>query len=192
MTLEELQKEWKLMKIGPRKSHEELRRMMYASPAWRFRGLTRKEIWGLSWNGLVIIALIVVFDTFSSWFSTACILYGIIQTLDRYLGLRYLRLLPQKDTMQGTLMSALAHIKRMAIILLIVSILIWTAVVAALGTSVHLGEWNVFLWGLILLPLLAALIWWTSRTWSERRDEVKAMLKEFDEEASVAVPAPTK
>ena len=42
MTLEELQQEWRVVKIEPF-SHDELRRMMYASPARRLMKVRRGE-----------------------------------------------------------------------------------------------------------------------------------------------------
>src|SRR5882762_3402161 len=106
MNFEEMQKAWNSVKSEP-KSDEEILRMMYAPHGWRFRGLTRKEVWGLTWNGLVIVALIVVFEPFRSTSSTiwfiVSLLLGILQDLNQFFGLRYLRFFPQKDTIQETL-----------------------------------------------------------------------------------------
>ena len=172
------------MKSEP-KSHEELRSMMYSSPAWRFGGLTRKEVLALSGNMLVIVAMGLAFGFFDGWDTALASSCGIVLVLDEYLGLRYLRFLPQKDTMQKTLTAALTRIKQAALISQIVNFLAWIALVLILGTNVQVGTMNLILWGLVLLPLLVAVAWWNSRKWSKKNDEVKAMLKEFGEGTSI-------
>ncbi len=184
MKFEELQQEWRAVKSEP-KSHEELRRMMYASSAWRFRRLPWKEVLRLFGNVLLMAALIIGFDLFGRLDTALPIGYGIVVGLDEYLGLRYLRFLPQKDTMQKTLTAALTRIKQAALISQIVNFLAWIALVLILGTNVQVGTMNLILWGLVLLPLLVAVAWWNSRKWSKKNDEVKAMLKEFGEGTSI-------
>jgi hypothetical protein len=184
MKFEELQRAWQAVKTEP-KSHEELRRMMYASPVWRLGGLKRKEILALSGNILTIVVLSIAFDFFGSWDTALLTVWSFVLTLDHYLGLRYLRFIPQKDTLQETLMDMLTHIKQRALISQIVHFLAWIALVLLLGTKVRVGTTNMILWALMLLPLLVAVFWWNSRKWSKKSDEVKALLEELSEVADI-------
>jgi hypothetical protein len=181
MKLEELQRRWQAVKSEP-KSHEELRRMMYASPAWRFGGLTRKEVLALSGNMLIMVSLSIAFNFFGSWDTALPAGCSIVLLLDEYLGLRYLRFLPKKDTLEKTLTNALTRIKQRALISQLVHFLTWIALVLLLGTKVQVGTMNIILWALILSPLLVAVFRWNSRKWSKKNDEVKAMLREFGKE----------
>lgn len=187
MKFEELQREWDSIKSEP-KSHDEIRRMMYSSPARRFRSLTREQIWGLTWNGLFVLVAIFLFDALNHWISILSIVWCIVQALDRYLGLRYLRFFPQEsaDTIRDVLTKMLAYIRRRAITSSVINAGMWLALVIILGTGVYIGTLNIVRWALILLPVLAAVMWWNARTWSKQRNEVMATLKEFDEEAGAA------
>jgi len=184
MKLEELQRRWQAVKSKP-KSHEELRSMMYSSPAWRLDGLTRKEVLALCGNMLVLVAIGLAFGFFDGWDTALASSCGIVLLLDEYLGLRYMRLLPKKDTLEKTLINALTRIKQLALVSQIVHFLAWTALVLLLGTKVRVGTMNVILWALMLSPLLVAAFRWNSRKWSKKNDEVKAMLKEFGKESGM-------
>src|SRR6266850_7120013 len=106
MKLEELQREWQAVKSEP-KSHDELRKMMYSPRAWRFRSFMRRELWKLMAELLVFASGFLL--TGWSWRLTdfLYVLWFIIVILYNYLGLQYLRRLPQKDTLKKTLINAL-------------------------------------------------------------------------------------
>ena len=191
MKFEELQQEWQAIKSEP-KSHNELRRMMYAPPVWRFRGLTQKELLELIGSGMIIVGLDILVAIYEEhwyrhWYDLLTWIPAFVVVLNPYLQWCYLRFLPQKDTLQETLISALTRIKRLALVSQIVNVLIWIALVLILGNKVQMGAMNMILWALILLPLLVAVNWWSSRRWSRNNDEVKALLKELSEEPSLPV-----
>ena len=96
MNFEELQQQWQAIKSEPR-SHGELRSMMYASPAWRLKKVTVKEILRFCARAFALIVLIVLFDLFGSWSSGIFAAWSIFLFLDEYLGLRYLRFLRSPD-----------------------------------------------------------------------------------------------
>lgn len=121
------------------------------------------------------------------WTDFLYVLWFIIFILYNHLGLRYLRRLPQKDTLKKTLISALTRIEHLAVISRIILFLLWILLAIILGVRVYVGTMNMIRWALMLLPLLAAVMWWTSRNWSKKSAELRDLLDDIGEEASVAV-----
>ena len=185
MNFEELQQQWQAIKSEPR-SHGELRSMMYASPAWRLKKVTVKEILRFCARAFALIVLIVLFDLFGSWSSGIFAAWSIFLFLDEYLGLRYLRFLPQQATIRETLTEVLVNIRRVALVSRLAHGLIWMIVVLVLGMKVQVGVMNTVLWALMLLPVLVAVGWWSSRKWSHKMAEVKEMLEEFGEDRNAS------
>ena len=184
MSIEELQREWQAIEIEPY-SESELRSMMYAARAPRMRSMQGKEIRNFALKLLVIVAFCLGFVR--DWASGIWLLISFIGLLDEYLGLRYMRLLPQKDTIRNTLLSALSKMKRAMLLSRLAYACMWLVVVLIAATKMDLGFWNTVLLGLATLPLLFLMSWWSSRKWSLKVGEVNAMLKEFNEEPEVAV-----
>ena len=164
-----------------------MRSMMYASPISRLKKVTAKEILGFCARALVILTLIVLFDLFGSWSTGISTAWGIFVFLDNYLGLRYLRLLPQKATLEQTLTEALVRIRRVSLVIRIAHGMIWMMVVLVLGMTVQIGAMNTILWAVMLLPVLVAVSWWSARNWSHQMAEVKEMLEVFGEDRKISV-----
>jgi hypothetical protein len=186
MKFEEYQREWQTVQSEP-KTHDELCKMMYAPRAWRLRGFMRKEISSLMGELLTFASGFLLTGWSWRWTDFLYVIWFIIFILYNHLGLRYLSRLPQKGTLKKTLISALTRVKRLAIISRVMLYLLWILLAIILGMRVYVGTMNMIRWALMLLPLLAAVMWWNSRTWARRGDEVKELLKEFDEEPIAAV-----
>jgi hypothetical protein len=183
MKFEELQQEWQAMECEL-KSPDELLRMIEAPPlVWRLKNVSAKKLLTFCWRAAFITAVIIVFDLFGSWTTGIFAAWGIVTFLDDHLGfLNLLRLVPQENTIKGTLVNSLISIKRFALVSGISHGVMWMAAVVILGTHVEIGPLNVLLWAFILLPLLIAMSWWNSRRWSHRIAKVKGMLEEYDAE----------
>jgi len=115
MTIEELQKAWHSVKSEPR-SHDELRAMMYSTKSPRMRRLQRKEILHFFISLSVLAAISLAFKFYEDWSTGIMIPLGVVEILDEYLGLRYVRWLPQKGTIEKTLLS---HLKKLKLALLL-------------------------------------------------------------------------
>src|SRR5260221_3294157 len=178
MKLEEFQREWQAVKSDP-KSHDELRKMMYAPRAWRIRSFMRRELSNLAGQFLLLASTFLILGW--SWRLTdfLYLLWSIIAILYEPLGLRYLTRLPQKDTLKKTLISALTRTKQLAVVSRFILSLLWILLAIILGMRVYVGPMNVILWALMLLPLLAAVMWWTSRTWSKKSAELRDLLDDL-------------
>jgi len=188
MNFEVLQQEWQAMKGEPR-SHDELRSMMYASPASRLKKVAAKEILVFSGKALIIAAVIILFDLFANWSSGIFAAWSIFLFLDEYVGLRYLRIIPQQETLQQTLAEALVSIRRVALVSRLAHGMIWIIIVLVLGLKVQVGAMNTLLWALVLLPLFVAVSWWTSRKWTQKIAEIKEMLQVYNEEQKLSIGA---
>ena len=168
------------MNVEP-KSHDELRKMMYGSKKLRLRKITEKEFVQLS--GAVLLVAILAIDGYINYIAVSAI-WCVVLFLDQYLGLRYLRFLPQKETLQATLMNIIKCIGRRQTMSYVNNALIWATLAFVLGTGARGGIMNIFRWALMLLPVLAGVVLWISWTWSRRRNEVNDLLREMNDEAS--------
>jgi len=160
--------------------------MMYASSTMRFRSVPMREFLTFALKASIIVVVVVLFDLFSNWSTGIFAALAIMELLDEYLGLRYLRIFPQQETIQETLVQMLIRIRQVVMVTRIAYIIAWITVVLLLGLNVTLGSFNVIRWALILLPLAAALIWWSSRRWKSKLNEVNTLLESYERSPMVA------
>ncbi len=188
MTIEELQKAWHSVKSEPR-SHDELRAMMYSTRSPRMRRLQRKEILHLFLYLSLVAAVTLAFRFYKDWSTGIMIPVAVLEVLDEYLGLRYVRWLPQKGTIEKTLLSHLKKLKLALLLSRLVHVTLWTALVVVVGINLQLGFWNAVLLGSAAVPVVFLLTQWSSRKWSQKVKEVNELLKEADEEPEMPVGA---
>jgi hypothetical protein len=180
MTLEEFTEKWQAMRF-PHRSHDDIRRMIYAKREWRLRKLTTMEFLRPIFDAVFIFVMIVLFNMFSHWITTIGAFWCIGMWLERYLGLRYLLFVSffsQKNTpMQQLLQRALAWIKAITQIINVTYVLLWIAASLVMTLQKSSGQGINFWWALILSPALAGAIWWSNRKWREKREEIEGMLR---------------
>lgn len=181
MTFEELQKQWQSVKSTP-KSHDELRRMMYAPRTFTVRLMTRKERMDLLLKASSIVGLIWAFDLFESWSTGICAAWGIYLFLNEYLGLVYIRLLPHDDSIVEVLQRISYSLQRVLLVSRIANGMVWLTLVVVLGITVPVEGLSPLLWAVMLLPVMLAANWWIGELWSERQREVQEMLRVFNPE----------
>src|SRR5260221_10904201 len=170
MTIEELQKAWHSVKSEPR-SHDELRAMMYSTKSPRMRRLQRKEILHLFISLSVLAAISLAFKFYEDWSTGIMIPLGVVEILDEYLGLRYVRWLPQKGTIEKTLLSHLKKLKLALLLSRLVHVTLWTALVVVLGINLKVGFWNAVLLGVAAVSGVFLLTQLSFRKWSQKVKE---------------------
>jgi len=185
MNFEELQKEWQAVKSEPR-SHSDLRTMMYASPDTRIRQIKGKEILKFCGSAMLIGVLTYAFDLLKNWSSAVFVAWSVFLLFDEYLGLRYMSFLPQKDTLQKTLMELLSRMDNVKLWSRIAHASVWIITVLILNIRMQLELADTALLALLLFPLLMAMSWWSTRKWARKIAEVKMILKELNEELVAA------
>jgi len=185
MTIEELQQQWQSVKSEPR-SHRDLRRMMYASPALRMRNISRQEGVRFIRYLLILVGLTWAFDLLSDLSTAIPIVYAAFLLVDEYVGLRYMRFIPQEATLQRSLQDSLSFIHRAVVFSRVAHGAMWLSVVVVLYFAIPLSPTAAVGWAIALLPFAVAINWWSSRKWSRKVAEVKMMLKELNDEADFA------
>jgi hypothetical protein len=178
MDFETLQKEWNAFTCEP-KTHDEWRSMMYASPAWGFRGASLRSWLNFFMKLTVLLVIAVGFDLFGSWSTGICAGWGLYIFLDDYLGIRYLHSPPHQDGILESLLYMKERVQRAWLVSRLAHILLWLTVVVVFGQTVPLANQNTFVWALLFSPALAAIYWWNSRRWTGRLQEVVDLLNEF-------------
>lgn len=181
MTLEELQKEWQSVKSTP-KSHDELRRMMYAPRTFRIRLMSQKEFRDFLMKAAFIVGLIWAFDLFANWSTGICAAWGIYLFLNEYLGLVYIRLVPTDDTIEQVLRKISDSLQRVLVLSRVANGLVWLTLAIVLGITVPVQGISGILWAVMLLPVMLAANWWIGEVWSERKWEVQQMISTFSDE----------
>lgn len=186
MNFEQLQQEWQSVKSEP-KSHDELRRMMYSPSVYTMKRITQPEKIQLIAKVAMILAMIFLFDLFGSWSTGISAGWGIYVFLNEYLGLAYLRMLPQTGSINEALAQALARLQRVSLVSRLANGAVWLTLVIVLGMTVQLGSFNTLWWALILLPVLVVADWWNGRNWSARIRETEELLSIYYEDPDPAV-----
>lgn len=181
MKFEEAQRVWKSMKYKPTR-REELLKMMCAPPPSRFKIPQWTEIGRFCLYMTFTLAIILVFELLNDWSSGIFAVLSLILVVDEFLGLRYLRFLPQKATIRKTLLDFARRVKRLMIWSLIAHAGIWLAAIVILGMRMKWEPMGTLLWAVLLLPVLLAVSWWTSRKWKRQLVAVKIMLEELNED----------
>jgi hypothetical protein len=153
------------------------------------RRVQRKEILHLFISLSVVAAATLAFRFYKDWSTGIMIPVAVVEVLDEYLGLRYVGWLPQKDTIEKTLLSHLKKLKLALLLSRLVHVTVWIALVVVVGMNLELGFWNAVLLGLAALPVVFLLTQWSSRKWTLKVKEVNALLKEFYDEPEMPVGA---
>ncbi len=185
MSIEELQQQWQSVKSEPR-SHRDLRRMMYTAPAMRVRNVSRKESMRFIRYLLILVVLTWAFDLLSDLSTIIPIVYGAFLLVDEYVGLRYMRFIPQESNLERSLQESLAFMHRAVVLSRIAHAAMWLGIVIVMYFTVPLSVTAALVWAVGLLPLAIAVNWLSSRKWSRKVAEVKLMLKELNDEVAFA------
>lgn len=181
MTFEELQLEWNAMEV-PARSHDDLLGMTRASHLPRLRKMRMRLIGECGFSVLFVTAVIVVSDLFSGplWLSVAFIACNILFLFNDFLGYGYLQILPQRISLQLSLLKFTERMKRLVVLSRIASVSMGLVAILILIVRVRVGADNIILWA-IMVPLLIGVTWLSSRNWSRRIREVKRMLRDLNE-----------
>jgi hypothetical protein len=188
MEFEELQKAWQEIKITP-KTHDELRRMMYVARASHLRDVPRKEIISFCLGMGAMIALSWIFKLFSEWSTGLLMAVAFVEVLDQYVGLRYLRLLPEKNSLLEAMKDLLARVKLVLLLSRLAHAALWLVVVWFAATQMNLDFWKAAAVAVVSLPLVYLLSWWNARKWSQKINEVNSLLADLADDAERTVGA---
>lgn len=179
MKLQELKRDMDTLQFEP-KSEETLRRMMYASVLSRLTGFRVRPIKeNLVFLGklLLLVAATIFFKLYSDPTSAVFAAWSLLALIDEYIGIRYLYFIKYQDTIEKSLKATLAKVKRITLVSRLVHIAIWGLIIFIAASTTT--AWNTVLTALLTLPLLVVVSRWTSKKWTNKITEVKAMLHDI-------------
>ncbi len=181
MKFEEAQRVWKSMKYKPTR-REELLKMMYAPPPSQFKIPQWREIRRFCLYMAFTLVILLAFEFFNDWSTGIFAVLSLVLVIDEFLGLRYMRFLPQKATVRKTLLDFARRVERLMVWSLIAHAGIWLAAIVILGMRMKWEPIGTLLWAVLLLPVLLTVSWWTSRKWKRQLEAVRIMLEELNED----------